>query len=117
MASLPRQDQRLIAALGYVFTPVVPAVIVFGDFKQDPELRVHGWQALLWGVVFAVLLLAAVIAAVATIRVDLLFVFLLPFLLALPFVPGALWARRVYLGGAVNVPGLTGLARRLAAGD
>jgi hypothetical protein len=114
MASLPRQDQRLIAALGYLFTPVVPAVVILGELKQDAELRRHAWQALLWGAAFALLLLAAVIVAVIAIRSDLLFICLLPLLLALPFVPGAIWARRAYLGGAVKVRGLTQLATRLA---
>jgi hypothetical protein len=114
MASLPRQDQRLIAALGYLFTPVVPLVVIVGELKQDAALRLHAWQALLWGAAFGALLVAALVAAVVAIRADFLFICLLPLLLALPFVPGALWARRVYLGGTVTVRGLTPLATRLA---
>ena len=114
MASLPRQDQRLIAALGYLFTPVVPAVVIFGELKEDTALRLHAWQALLWGAAFAALLVAALVAAIVAIRADSLFFCLLPLLLLLPFVPGAIWARRAYLGSAVTVRGLTPMATRLA---
>lgn len=115
MARLERQDQRLIAALGYLFTPVVPAVVVFSDLKRDAALRLHAWQALLWSVGFVAALIVVLVAAIAMIRADFLFICLLPFLIVLPFVPGALWARRVYLGRDVTAPGLTPLAARLSA--
>jgi hypothetical protein len=114
VASLPRQDQRIIAALGYLFTPVVPAVVMLGELKRDAALRLHAAQALLWSVAFGASLVAFVVAAIWMIRTDALFICQLPFLITLPFVPGAIWARRVYLGGGVRIRGLTGPATRLA---
>lgn len=111
-------DQRhLVAAVGYLFTPVVPLVILMSDnMKSDPVMRRHAAQALLWSVVFLLLLVAFCIVAIALLRVTMLAICLLPFLFLVPFAPGAYWGRKVYLTGDVTVPVLTPLAERVFRG-
>jgi hypothetical protein len=109
-----KPDQRhLVAAIGYVFTPVVPLVVLTSTMKTDPLLRRHSIQALLWSVFFLALLVVFCLVAIAMLRSTLLAVCLLPFLFLVPFAPGAYWGRKVYLTGDVTVPGLTPLAARL----
>jgi hypothetical protein len=105
-------DQRLIAALGYLFTPVVPLVTLNGDLKEVAALRRHARQALYWSPGFLALLVLAVIFSIALIRLDFLAICLLPLLIAFPFVPGGWWAWKVYSGKEVIIPLLTPLARR-----
>lgn len=46
-------DDRLWAALAYLFTPLIPIVILLlEDKKNRPFIKAHNMQALVWGVVF-----------------------------------------------------------------
>ena len=46
-------DDKLWAALAYVFTPLVPIIVLLlEDKKGRPFIRAHNMQALLWGVIF-----------------------------------------------------------------
>jgi uncharacterized membrane protein len=48
-------DDKLWAALAYVFTPLVPIILLLlEDKKGRPFIRAHNTQALVWGVVFYV---------------------------------------------------------------
>ncbi len=48
-------DDRLWAALAYVFTPLVPIIILLLDDKKNrPYIRAHNAQALAWGIVYYV---------------------------------------------------------------
>ena len=50
-------DDKLWAALTYVFTPLVPIVILLLEDKKDrPFIKAHNMQALVWGVVFYVII-------------------------------------------------------------
>lgn len=102
-------DKRMIAALGYLFTPMVPLVALRGG-EDDPFIRKHARQALLWAVPFILLLVAMIVVMIVAIRTDILFVCLSPFVFLLPFCPGAIWAKRVYFGNDVTFP--FGLGRR-----
>ncbi len=93
----------MIAALSYLFTPVVP-LVALKQGQEDPFIQKHARQALLWAGPFFVLLVLSVIAIVVTLRMDLIFVCLSPLLFLLPFCPGAIWAKRVYFGGDVTFP-------------
>lgn len=99
------QDQhRLVAALGYVFTPLVPIVVLTSDMRRVRFLRRHAVQALIWSGPFLLALAAVIVALVLTIQADFLAICLLPFALLVPFLPGMIWARRIYLGGDVVIP-------------
>jgi uncharacterized membrane protein len=109
-----RPDQRhLVVAIGYVFTPVVPLVLLSGEAQRDAFVRRHAAQALLWAGPFLLLLVAFVIATIALLRTSALTICLLPVLFLVPFVPGGIWARRVYRGADVRIPIITPLATRL----
>lgn len=102
--------RRLTAALGYVFTPVVPLLTLANAARDDHFSRRHAIQALLWAVPFVLLLFATVFALVLLVRDDFLFICLMPLLIVVPFLPGAFWARRVYLGGDVTIPIISSIA-------
>lgn len=93
----------MIAALGYLFTPMVPLVALRGE-DVDPFVQRHARQALLWAIPFLLLLIVTVLVMIAAIRSDLLFICLLPFMFLAPFLPGAYWAKRIYFGGDVLFP-------------
>lgn len=89
-------DDKLWAALAYVFTPIVPIIIlVMADKKDRPFIKAHNMQALIWGVVLYVIV--AVTSA---------------FLVGLCIWPIGLiiqlyWAYQAYQGKIVSIPLLT----------
>lgn len=107
----------VIAALGYLFTPVVPAVVLVTDLKTNPALRRHAWQALIWTAGFVALLVLAIVVQIWLLRADFLAICLLPVVITLPFIPGAIWAKRAYVGKPVRIRGVSPLAARLSAGS
>lgn len=96
--------RRLTAALGYVFTPVVPLLTLYGDSQGDRFLRRHAIQGLLWSVPFALLLFGMLLLMVLLVRDNFLYICLLPLVILAPFLPGAFWAWRVYTGRDVSIP-------------
>lgn len=106
--------RRLTAALGYVFTPVVPLLTLAKAEPGDRFSRRHAIQGLLWAVPFVLLLFATVLVLVLLMRDNFLFICLMPLLILVPFAPGAFWAWRVYLGNDVSIPIITPFARSRA---
>ena len=117
MVEQTNSQQRLIAALGYLFTPVVPLVVLSTDLKHDRFLKRHAGQSMLWSAGFIVGLALAVVAAIWMLRVDLLFLCLLPVVFLLPFLPGMVWGWRAYNGGDPRPPLIAPLAARLLPVD
>lgn len=99
-----RKNARLVAALSYLFTPLVPIAVLTTELKLNTYLRRHAVQALLWSSVFILLLAIDIVLMIALIRSNFLYILVLPFALAIPFIPGAIWARSIYLGRDVSVP-------------
>lgn len=106
-------QNRLVAALGYVFTPVVPLIVLTSDMKRDGFMKRHAGQALLWSVGFVLGFVLVVIAAIWMLRTEVLLLCLFPILFHLPFLPGVLWGWRVYQGGDPRPPLIAPLAARL----
>ena len=98
-------DHRLIAALCYLVTPVVPIVALRGAQDDDQYVRKHARQGLIWAIPFLLLLVVTTILIVILIRLDILFICLLPAVFIVPLLPGAYLARRVYFGRDVTFPG------------
>ena len=49
-------DDKLWALLGYIFTPIIPIIVLLiEDKKNRPFLRYHSIQALAWGVIWVIL--------------------------------------------------------------
>ena len=93
-------DDKLWTALAYVFTPLVPIIILLlEDKKNRPFIRSHNIQALVWGVVFYV------IVAITS-----------PFLVGLCLWPLGLilqlyWAYKAYQGETIEIPVLSNFVR------
>jgi uncharacterized membrane protein len=97
----PTSDDKLWAALAYVFTPLIPIVLLLlEDKKNRPFIRAHNAQALAWGVVFYILVTVTS-----------------PFLIGLCIWPLGLilqlyWAYKAYQGEMVNIPVLTDFIKK-----
>ncbi len=93
-------DDRLWAALAYVFTPLVPIILLLmQDKKNRPFIRAHNGQALAWGVVFYVL-------------VSILSAFLIGLCLwPLGFLLQLWWAYKAYQGEYVEIPVITNFVK------
>lgn len=62
-------DDKLWAALAYVFSPIIPVVILLMDDKKTrPFIKAHNVQALIWGLAVSIIssVLAVVLVGVCT---------------------------------------------------
>jgi len=89
-------DDKLWAALAYVFTPLVPIIIaVMEDKKNRPFIKSHNMQALVWGVAFYV-----IVGVTSAFFIGLC---IWPLGLILQFY----WAYKAYQGELITIPVLT----------
>ncbi len=89
-------DDKLWAALAYVFSPLVPVIIMLMDDKKDrPFIKAHNAQALAIG------LINMVVGTALGLTVVLACVPLLIFIAQL------YWAYKAYQGEYVNIPLIT----------
>ncbi len=93
-------DDRLWAALAYVFSPLVPIILMLWEEKKArPFIRAHNAQALVLGIVEIALFFVLSITIVGM---------CVPFLLWLAML---YWAYQAYQGKMVNVPVITNLVK------
>jgi uncharacterized protein len=93
-------DDKLWAALAYVFTPIVPIIILLmADKKDRPFLKAHNMQALIWGVVLYV------IVTVTS------FIFIGICILPIGLLIQLYWAYQAYQGKLVTIPLLSDLVK------
>ena len=86
-------DDKLWAALAYVFTPLVPIIILLMQDKKDrPFIKAHNGQALAWGVAFHVVVM------ITSFFVIGLCIWPLGVLLEI------YWAYKAYQGEFINIP-------------
>ncbi len=111
---IPADDdpRRLAAAFGYLATPVVPIVNMTGAGPRDSWMRYHSLQALFWSGPFILLLVASIVGLFILVKGNFLFICLMPLIFMAPFVPGAYWARRIYIGEEVAIPIIASRAMR-----
>ena len=90
-------DDKLWAALAYIFTPLIPIIILLiADKKDRPFLKAHNMQALIWGVALYV------IGAITSPLVGLgCLIWLVGIVLQI------YWAYQAYQGKLVTIPILT----------
>ncbi|MCZ6530901.1 MAG: hypothetical protein O6949_11325 [Chloroflexi bacterium] len=94
-------DDKLVALLAYVLTPLAPVVILLmEDKKSRPFIRAHNAQALIWGVL---------IAAVTILSSPLLFCLGIPSFFM--WAAAVYWGIRAYQGEDVNIPVITDFAK------
>jgi len=83
------EDDKLLAALSYVFTPLVPLILLLMEDKKDrPYIKANLYPALVLGVV-GIILSATIVGICLT---FILWVFQL------------YWAYQVYQGQSVEIP-------------
>jgi uncharacterized protein len=93
-------DDKLWAALAYVFTPLVPIIILLLEDKKDrPFIRAHNMQALVWGVVFYI-----IVTVTSTFLIGLC-------IWPLGLIAQLYWAYKAYQGEAVNIPVVSDFVR------
>ncbi len=90
-------DDKLWAALAYIFTPLIPIIILLlADKKERPFIKAHNMQALIWGVI--VYILAAITSPIFGLGC---LVWLVAIILQI------YWAYQAYQGKTVTIPLLT----------
>lgn len=87
-------DDKLWAALAYVFSPIVPIILLLMEEKKArPFIKAHNIQALVTGVVIEIVIL--ILAAFTFGCVSLLWIIML------------VWAYKAYKGEYVTIPVVT----------
>lgn len=95
-------DDKLWAALAYVFSPIVPIIIfLMEDKKNRPFIRAHNAQALAWGVINLV--------AGTALSAVLFFCAGAPSLIL--WAIGLYWGYQAYQGKLVTIPVITDLMK------
>ncbi|MEN8171265.1 MAG: hypothetical protein ABFS03_00130 [Chloroflexota bacterium] len=85
-------DDKLWAMLAYVFSPIVPIILMFIEDKKDrPFIKEHNVQALIVGVLTTIVAATVVLSCVA-----------LPMWLVMLY-----WGIQAYQGKSVEIPLLT----------
>ncbi len=90
----PTSDDKLFAALAYIFSPLVPIIILLIEDKKDrPFIRAHNVQALVAGLVLGVILsfLAVFTCGISSLGWLVMFY----------------WAYKAYQGELVEIPVIT----------
>lgn len=91
-------DDRLWAALAYIFSPLIPIIILLLEDKKDrPFIRAHNVQALVAGVVLVIVI---PIIAVFTLGCGSLIWLVMLY-----------WAYKAYQGEMVNIPVISDFVR------
>ena len=89
------QDDRLWTLLAYVFSPVIPVVILLLEDKRErPFIKAHNAQALIWGL-FNLFIVA----------IPSTFCFGIPSIVI--WAIGVYWGIRAYQGDYVTIPLVT----------
>ena len=93
-------DDKLWSALAYVFTPLVPIIILLLEDKKDrPFIRSHNIQALVWGVVFYI-----IVTVTSAFLIGLC-------IWPLGLIAQLYWAYKAYQGEMVSIPMLSDFVR------
>jgi uncharacterized membrane protein len=94
-------DDKLWAALAYVFTPIVPIILLLmEDKKNRPFIRAHNAQALAWGIVFYI------IVTITSFVVIGVCIWPLGVILEL------YWAYQAYQGKLIEIPVITNFVKQ-----
>ncbi|MFH1446673.1 MAG: DUF4870 domain-containing protein [Chloroflexota bacterium] len=94
-------DDKLWALLAYLFTPIIPIVLMLMDDKKErPFLKAHYMQALVWGLIVGVVsALLAVIVVGGCIGLAGL-------------VLNIIWGIKAYNGEYVEIPVITDFVKK-----
>ena len=91
-------DDKLVALLAYVLTPLAPIIILLLDDKKSrPFIRAHNAQALIWGIILVVVSVPSSICLFA------------PSLIL--WAIGVYWGIKAYQGEYIKIPVVTNLVK------
>ena len=91
-------DDKLVALLAYVLTPLAPIIILLMKDKKDrPFIRAHNAQALVWGILIVLISIVGVVCLFAPSLVMWLI--------------AVYWGIKAYQGEHVNIPVITDLVK------
>jgi uncharacterized membrane protein len=94
-------DDKLWSALAYVFTPIVPIILLLMQEKKTrPYIRAHNAQALAWGIAFYI-----VVAITSAFLIGLC-------IWPLGLILQIYWAYRAYQGNMINIPVITNFVKK-----
>ena len=100
IASDATSDDRLWALLAYIFTPIVPIILmVLEDKKNRPFIRAHNAQALALGVIQIVLWITFFTCVSLVLALAL-------------FIAQLYWGFQAYGGKYVNIPVISDLIKK-----
>ncbi len=92
-------DDRLWALLDYIFTPIVPIILMFmEDKKNRPFIKAHNAQALVLGIVQVVFWVLSFTCITAILAIIL-------------FIIQIYWGIQAYNGKYVNIPVISNLVK------
>jgi len=93
-------DDRMWAALGYVFSPLVPIILLLLEEKKNrPFIKAHNMQALVMGIIGIVLTFLLFWTVVGLCIPLLLWIAML------------YWAYQAYQGKMVNIPVVSNMVK------
>lgn len=96
----PQADNdKIIAALAYIFAPILSIIILVTDMKNKPFLKYHAYQSLIFGL------------ALVVVYVILTFTFVGLCLAPLLFVAQLYYGYLAYSRGIFTIPVVTDLAK------
>jgi uncharacterized membrane protein len=96
-------DDKLWAALAYVFTPIVPVILLLmEDKKNRPFIKQHNAQALAWAVALFVIIFVLSIVTFG----------LITCIAPLAWIPQLYWAYQAYQGKSVTIPFITNFVKQ-----
>jgi len=94
-------DDKTWALLSYLFTPIIPVVLLLIEDKKDrPFLKAHYPQALAWGIIYGVISFA----------LSFVFVGLCTGLFGI--VMSIIWGIKAYKGEYVEIPVITDFVKK-----
>ena len=98
------ESDKIVAALCYIFAPILGVIILVTDMKNKPFLKFHAYQSITFGIALIVLwTIASFLAVVLT------GCFIVPVLLV-----AQLWyAYQAYAKGTFKIPGVTDITYNL----
>ena len=92
-------DDKLMAALAYVFSPIVPVIfMLMEDKKNRPFIKAHNAQALVVGIIM--IIVVPIIAAVTLGCGSILWLIML------------WWGYKAYKGEYINIPVVTDFVKK-----
>jgi uncharacterized membrane protein len=94
------ENDKILAAIAYIFTPIMSIVVLVTDMKNKPFLKYHAYQSLTVGIALIILYTVLTITFVGLCLAPAL------------FVAQCYWAYMAYSKGTFTIPLITDLTAK-----